>query len=209
VDKYYKGVRTEVANLLPKKYYRVLEIGCGEGGFRKNLLNKNEYWGIEPHVEVISIAMSRLDKVLNGLFDEVYNELPDNYFDLIICNDVIEHMIDHHEFYKKIKIKCSEGAYMLGSIPNVRYIVNLIDLLIHKNWEYKNEGILDKTHLRFFTFKSIKNDFKKHNFIVEELYGINPYVMKIRNFYDLKLFLFSQILGKDTKYMQFAFKIKF
>lgn len=205
---YHEGTRTEVVDFIPQEYSKVLEIGCGKGGFRVNISNDCEYWGVEPYEEVARIAKKKLDKVLVGTFDNIFNDLPDNYFDLIICNDVIEHMIDHYTFYNQIKIKCVKDAYMIGSIPNVRYIENLHEVLIKKDWEYKKEGILDRTHLRFFTLKSIKRDFLQHKFDIEKLYGINKISLSKRKLSSLKMILFQFLLGEDTKYLQFGFRVK-
>ena len=125
--------------------------------------------------------------MLNGLYEDVYAELPDNYFDLIICNEVIEHFRDHDVFFESIKNKMSKNSYIIGTIPNVRYAKNLYHLLFNKDWKYENEGILDRTHLRFFTEKSLRRTFNKHDFIIDEFYGINSlisesfsYKLKIR-----------------------------
>ena len=205
---YHEGVRVEILDFVPKKYAKVLEIGCGSGGFRNNLSSDCEYWGIEPYEKVANTAIEKLDKVLVGTFDEVFDEIPNDYFDLIICNDVIEHMVDHHSFYKKIRTKCTEDAYMIGSIPNVRYVMNLFELLIQKNWQYKEEGILDKTHLRFFTLQSIHHDFKVFNFKIEELHGINKMIFTKRTLSGWMMNIFQKILGSDTKYLQFGFRVK-
>lgn len=205
---YYRGIRSEMIQFLPQRYSKVLEIGCGKGGFRENLSSPCEYWGVEPHREISSIAEKRLDKVMVGTFDDVFNDLPDNYFDLVICNDVIEHMVDHHGFYEQIKVKCVQDAYMVGSIPNVRYINNLYNVLIKKNWEYEASGILDKTHLRFFTLNSIKRDFLNHQFDIEKLCGINETSYSRKRLRGLKIILFQFIFGKDTKFLQFGFRIK-
>ena len=155
-----------------------------------------------------NIAKKKLDKVLVGTFDDVFKDLPDNYFDLVICNDVIEHMIDHHTFYNQIKVKCVKDAYVIGSIPNVRYIWNLYDVLIKKDWGYKEEGVLDKTHLRFFTLNSIKRDFLNNQFHIEKLYGINEIVFAKKTLSGLKMILFQFLLGEDTKFLQFGFRVK-
>lgn len=205
---YHEGVRVEILDFVPKKYAKVLEIGCGRGGFRNNLSSDCEYWGIEPYEKVANTAIEKLDKVLVGTFEEVFDEIPNDYFDLIICNDVIEHMVDHHSFYKKIRTKCTEDAYMIGSIPNVRYVMNLFELLIQKNWQYKEEGILDKTHLRFFTLNSIKKDFHNASFDVEKLYGINEMRFSKRKFSSLIMFFFKLIIGSDSGFLQFGFRIR-
>ncbi len=206
---YYEGIRKEIIDFIPQEYTKVLEIGCGRGGFRENVSKTCEYWGVEPHKDVAAIAAKNIDKVLTGTFEEVFDDLPDNYFDLVICNDVIEHMVDHHKFYEQIKAKCVKNAYMIGSLPNVRYISNLIELLRKKDWEYKETGILDKTHLRFFTNRSIKRDFLAHQFDIEKLYGINEISLSETTVtVRLKIILFHHLFGEDTKFMQFGFRIK-
>lgn len=163
---------------------------------------------MEPYEEVAKIASKELDEVLIGTFDDVFDAIPDDYFDLIICNDVIEHMVDHHDFYQKIKVKSTKDAYMIGSIPNVRYIMNLYNLLVKKDWKYEAEGILDRTHLRFFTVKSIKKDFEKAEFHIEKLYGINKIYFSKRRLSTLLMFLFQCLFSEDTKFLQFGFRVK-
>jgi 2-polyprenyl-3-methyl-5-hydroxy-6-metoxy-1,4-benzoquinol methylase len=204
---YPPTLRSEISPLLPNKYSRILEIGCGYGSFRENFKEENEYWGVEPNSSATEVALTKLDHVLTGYYDEISDQLPDNYFDLVICNDVIEHMVDHENFLDSIKKKMVGNSYIVGAIPNVRHYQNLINLLVHKDWEYQEMGVLDKTHLRFFTKKSLIRLFKKHNYLIEEISGINSTFRRgffPRNF--AKLFLL--IVGDDIKYSQFAFRIK-
>ena len=107
---YYDQVRPEVARLLPENYSKVLEIGCGKGLFRNNLTKENEYWGVEPVESQAKEAEKHLDKVLHGIYDDVADEIPDHEFDLVVCNDVIEHMVDHEKFFRDIKKKDEEGS---------------------------------------------------------------------------------------------------
>jgi len=138
----------------------------------------------------------------------VYDQLPNDYFDLIICNDVIEHMVDHEAFYNTIKQKVTDNAFMIGSLPNVRFLPNLFELLYFKDWQYRDVGILDRTHLRFFTQKSILRDFRKFHFIVEEFSGIHPYVLSFKTLSNIKMKIFMFFAGEDTKYLQFGFRVK-
>jgi 2-polyprenyl-3-methyl-5-hydroxy-6-metoxy-1,4-benzoquinol methylase len=96
---YYEQGRSEVAKFLPNNYSKVLEIGCGTGNFYGNVRQDCEYWGIEPLRAAAQSASKKLHKVLIGKFEEVNQQLPDYYFDLVICNDVIEHMSDHDAFF--------------------------------------------------------------------------------------------------------------
>jgi 2-polyprenyl-3-methyl-5-hydroxy-6-metoxy-1,4-benzoquinol methylase len=204
---YYQVNRKEVASLLPKAYSRVLEVGCGAGIFRKNMNQVQEYWGVEPVPAIAELAKENLTHVLVGNYKDVQSMIPNNYFDLIICNDVIEHMPDHDEFLDCIKDKLSKGGCLVASIPNVRYIDNLREVLFRKDWEYKNLGILDRTHLRFFTEKSLLRTLGNHAYVIEEFSGINPY--RPRSPRDrISYWLTVMLLGRDIKYLQFCVRIK-
>lgn len=194
---------------LPTQYHNVLEIGCGEGNFRDSLSQHCEYWGIEPSQDAANVAAQKIYKVLNGTYEEVFNQLPDSYFDLIICNDVIEHMVDHDAFFLTVKNKMKKNSFIIGSIPNVRYLHTLIELLIKKDWIYRDAGILDRTHLRFFTEKSLKRTFTDHEFIIEEFCGINQATFKKRSIKNFIKKLLIYIIGRDSRYLQFGFRIKY
>jgi len=206
---YHSGFRPEMAQFLPTRYCKVLEIGCGEGDFRTHFNQNCEYWGIEPFQIAAKVASKKLFKVLIGPYEKVFELLPDTYFDLVICNDVIEHMFDHNAFFLSIKQKLKKDSYIVGSIPNVRFYLNLYELVIDKDWKYKGEGILDQTHLRFFTEKSLKRILIEHEFIIEEFSGINKLsitancVRKIIN----KILIY--ILGGDVQFPQFGFRDKY
>jgi 2-polyprenyl-3-methyl-5-hydroxy-6-metoxy-1,4-benzoquinol methylase len=172
-QKYFGWTRNEMRPLLPTRCGRVLEIGCGEGWFSGGIEHAAETWGIEPHAGSANAAESLLDKVINAPFDAAVGELPPHHFDTVICNDVIEHMPDHDWFLETIKTYMSPSGVLIGSIPNVRYYRNLVDLVLAKDWRYREEGILDRTHLRFFTKKSLRRTLRSHSFRIEEMHGIN------------------------------------
>lgn len=205
--RYYQNDRGDMLPVLPNFYSRVLEVGCGEGNFRENLSLKHEYWGIEPVKSACMNAVKKLDRALNGTYEETCDQVPDHSFDLIICNDVIEHMDDYNRFLQSIKSKMKSGGCLVASIPNVRYLGNLSELLIRKDWQYKDEGILDRTHLRFFTQKSIYRMLAANGYEVEQFIGINPYWnnSRIRHYLAQVAIL---LLGEDTRFLQFAVRIK-
>lgn len=204
---YYEFDRKEMNSFLPEYYSKVLEVGCGAGNFRHNLALKNEYWGIEPVESVACLAMTKLDNVLIGTYEDLCDQIPNNYFDLIVCNDVIEHMVDYDFFLQSIKSKMKKNGVLIASIPNVRYISNIFYLLIEKDWKYIDYGILDKSHLRFFTQKSIVRIVSSNGWIIEKISGINSYKPKSflnRCIYGLALFF----LGFDIKYLEFGIRIR-
>lgn len=207
-------MRSEVAVFLPSdtSEMRILEIGCGAGNFKSNIVGCQEYWGVEPFEAVAKIASEKLDKVLVGTFKDVYDTLPNNYFDCVICADVIEHMDDEEWFFKNIKLKMKDKSIIVGSIPNVRHVGVLLKLLIWRDWQYSDIGILDKTHLRFFTEKSLKRAFVSNEYTIQEFYGINSVTLKFDSmrvfFKSFGMIFFTYLLGSDTKFLQFGFRIR-
>jgi 2-polyprenyl-3-methyl-5-hydroxy-6-metoxy-1,4-benzoquinol methylase len=203
-DGYYSGIRNDMVPLLPSDYDKVLEIGCGDGGFRKCLKQANEYWGIDPDLDSTNIAKTVLDNVLVGTYEQVCPLLPDYYFDLVICCDVIEHMEHPDLFLQSISKKLKRTkSFLITSIPNVRYLTNLIELLIWKDWRYRNSGILDYTHLRFFTKKSAIRLLNNNGFKIEEVKGLNPIGYK----HGFPFNLLQFIIRSDIKYLQFGFRV--
>lgn len=194
--------------LLPKQYSRVLEIGCDKGDFRGNLSQEHEYWGVEPVESTATIALKKLDKVLIGNYQEMLNQIPNDYFDLVICNDVIEHMVDHDEFLQSIKKKIKKDGYLVASIPNVRYLPNLFEIIIKKDWEYGNAGTLDRTHLRFFTKKSLNRTITDNGFVIDQFMGINPFhgISGLRRCLCYFAILF---FGQDARFFQFGIRIRY
>lgn len=187
---------------------RVLEIGCGEGAFRSHFPAACEYWGVEPCEPAAQLASSRLSRVLTGIYEDVAGELPEGYFDLVVCNDVIEHMRDHDAFLRDIQRRMSPGARMVGSMPNVRHLDNMIELLIRKDWRYVDEGTLDRTHLRFFTARSLRRTLVEHGFGIEAFQGINPMSLRPNSRLALLRIAIVLILGGDTRFLQFAFRVR-
>ncbi|TAL67906.1 MAG: class I SAM-dependent methyltransferase [Bacteroidetes bacterium] len=200
--KYYESGREEMLEYIPAECHLILEVGCGAGNFGFNLKRRNgaEVWGIEVNQNQANNASKLLDKVVCGDIESVIGNIPDNHFDCIVFNDSLEHLTYPYEILSKIKEKLVNGGLIIASIPNVRFIVNLKELLIDKDWRYRDEGILDNTHFRFFTKKSIIRMFEENDFEIISISGINPtkkFIFYVLNFISLGLF-------SDSKYLQFA-----
>jgi 2-polyprenyl-3-methyl-5-hydroxy-6-metoxy-1,4-benzoquinol methylase len=205
--------RQEMLAFVPQRRARVLEIGCAEGHFLSTLKGVEERWGIEPSAAA-SVARQKLDRVLEATFEECEAELPLAYFDVIICNDVIEHMPDHDRFLQRIRKHMLPSGVLVGSIPNVRFYNNLFQVLFEKDWHYTDQGILDRTHLRFFTEKSLKKCFARHGFDIQEFSGINKGTFlggdaRWAAYTALSKALILVTLGyfKDIQYVQFGFRV--
>lgn len=173
---YFSNVRKDMLKYIPQTVHRTLEFGCGLGGF--SALLKEEFgaetWAIEIDQASAEHVAEKLHKVISGDAAESLGELPDNYFDCMMFFDVLEHLADPYSLLCSLKAKLAPDGLIVASIPNIRYYRVLKDLVIRGNWDYKDHGPLDKTHLRFFTFKSIAKTFKGLGFDIVTLEGIHP-----------------------------------
>jgi SAM-dependent methyltransferase len=209
---YFGHDRQEMLPYVPMRRARALEVGCGYGRFIGSLPGVEESWGIEP-TGAAEIARERLTRVFQGTFDDVEDRLPKGYFDLIICNDVIEHMPDISSFFSRIIKYISPDGIIIGSIPNVRFYNNMFEYLFEKDWRYRDEGILDRTHLAFFTQKSLRRTLEEHHLKVLRLEGINTDVrfsrsLRTRMYLIAAYFLVGITFGyfSDIRHLQFAFQ---
>ncbi len=173
---YYDNDRLEMLKYLPGNVKKTLEFGCGSGGFSELVKDKfqAETWAVEIDEKSAKMAEKKLHKVINSDANEAIDKLPDHYFDCIIFFDVLEHLLDPNSLLLSMKKKLTKDGVILASIPNIRYYRTFSDLVIHGNWDYKDHGILDRTHLRFFTYKSLVKLFDKLSFDILLINGMHP-----------------------------------
>lgn len=152
-DVYYTSSRADMVKYIDNNPRRILEIGCGEGNFADNFQDA-EYLGVEPNEEMAARGRRIGRKILLGPYERVAAEIPNEYFDLVACNDVIEHMIDPVAFLYNIRTKLKPKGKLIASIPNIRYAPLLFDLVFKGEFDYSESGLMDYTHLHFFTPKS-------------------------------------------------------
>mgnify|MGYP000754415005 CR=1 FL=1 len=199
---YFNHQRPEMLAFLPNGCKKVLDIGCGEGIFAEQIKKSEgaETWGIELMEIPGEKAKKVLDTVFVGPCENYLDDLPDDYFDAIYCNDVLEHLVDPYTVLAKLKNKLSEKGVLISSIPNIRYHDAFKKVWLKKNWEYEGHGIFDKTHMRFFTKKSIAKMYTDQGYTILSHKGINrtrslkPYIYNIP-------FLFTAM---DMFYLQYA-----
>jgi len=199
----YYGNREEMLRFIPHGVSKALDVGCGEGDFGKVLKSESsvEVWGLEMFKDVAEKARGKLDKVIVADIENEEVKLPENYFDCIIFNDVLEHFRSPWCVLDKLKKNLNADGVIVASIPNVRYFKNIKRLVLGKEWEYVDSGILDRTHLRFFTYKSIERMFQESGYDVITLAGINS------EKFTLKFGLLNRLLLNaldDMQYVQFA-----
>jgi len=199
---YYDFIRDEMYIYIPQRAEKTLDVGCASGSFSEYLKKEkgSETWGIEMEQGAAKIAKTRMDHVLIGAFDEVKRELPGQYFDCIFFNDVLEHMIYPDQCLIDIKSNLKPEGKIIASIPNIRHIEELQELLLGLDWRYRDVGVLDRTHLRFFTRRSIIRMFENCGYNIDSIEGINPTKSRLISFLNK---IPSKIFD-DIDYKQFA-----
>lgn len=203
---YHGRARTEMFRFVPENPGRVLDVGCGAGAVGQALKEQRpcEVWGVELDPEAGEAAAKVLDRVLVGDANNLLDGLPLGTFNTILLFDVLEHVAEPGQLLDSLQPLLAPGGCLVASIPNVRYFFNVADLALHGTWDYTDEGILDRTHLRFFTRSSMESLFKDHGFVVETNSGINPTG-------SLKFKLFNLITFgafAEMRYLQFAWVVR-
>lgn len=163
----YIGRRYDILNLIPATAKKILDVGCSVGELGDNIKQNRdaEVVGIEVDDQMAEVAKGKLDKVIVGDLDEINLEdfLVPAYFDCIIFADVLEHLKNPWDTLKSITSFLDDEGVVITSIPNIRHYNTLVNLLFRGHWPYVERGLHDKTHLRFFTLKNIKELFQYAN----------------------------------------------
>lgn len=159
---YYQNVRGDLAEYVEKGNHSILDVGCGAGYFGEFLKSHghaSKVVGIEVDTVAANVASTKLDCVLCANLNvasivEVLKDFDKATFDYIVCADVLEHLIDPWTILVELATFLKPGGRIIISIPNVRHWSVWIPLVINGHWDYRESGIMDKTHLRFFTRES-------------------------------------------------------
>jgi len=136
---------------------RVLDVGCGYGALGQEFRRLGiEVWGIERDASAVALASTRLDRVIEcdqADTEVIARELNGTRFDLVVFSDVLEHTPDPRRVVGAFTPYLAEAGRVIVSVPNVANWQTRLALLVGR-FTYKDTGVLDRTHLRFFTKRS-------------------------------------------------------
>lgn len=170
VRSYYKNVRHDLLPMVPESAQSILEVGCGAGYTGKALKDRQNavVVGIEMNPQAAREAEQGLDEVLEGNIETMQLPYEEHSFDCILFADVLEHLVDPATVLRKTLPLLKPDGVAIASIPNVQYH-GIVCQLGEGGWTYQDEGIMDRTHLRFFTLKEIQKMFAECGYAIERV----------------------------------------
>jgi 2-polyprenyl-3-methyl-5-hydroxy-6-metoxy-1,4-benzoquinol methylase len=153
---YFDRARREVLPHLPARCARLLELGCGTGATVEAVRAARAVaWagGVELDPEAAEQARAQLDRVWEADVERnaFEAEIAPGSLDLVLCLDILEHLVEPWDVVKRLGPLLAPGGRLIVSVPNVRHWRFVWRLLVHGDFRYREAGILDRTHLRFFT----------------------------------------------------------
>jgi SAM-dependent methyltransferase len=156
-DGYFEHTRPELRTLVPPGAGRVLDVGCGAGALGEALKATRPdvtVVGLEAFPEAAERARQRLDDVICLDLDGLA-ALPAGAgtFDAMIFGDVLEHLRDPEAVLRALLPSLATNGLCIFSVPNVRHWTVLYPLLVNDRWQHANAGLLDRTHMHFFTLE--------------------------------------------------------
>jgi methionine biosynthesis protein MetW len=167
----YTGGRPDILALLTNSVERVLDVGCSTGTLGRSIkeIHGARVTGIELDKRMALVAKNQLNRVLVGDAEKIFEQgqLKDEKFDVIIFADILEHLINPWRVLSLATEHLSEHGMIIASIPNIRFFNSLFNVAVLGRWPYRDRGIHDRTHLRFFTLKNIQELFDQAGLVIE------------------------------------------
>jgi SAM-dependent methyltransferase len=158
----YVGQRGDVVGLLMssgRTLTRVLDVGCatGEVGAYVKRETGAAVDGVEMMPDMAAVARTKLDSVFTGTAEQFVDQSdPALRYDAILLADVLEHTVDPWGLLAFFRGRLAPGGVIVISLPNIRHWSTIFNLAVRGDWPHRERGIHDRTHLRFFTLRTMR-----------------------------------------------------
>lgn len=164
----YSFVNEDILKLMDTNYKRVVEVGCMDGALAKVYREKNpvcRYTGVEINDDYARRALSNCSEVITGNIENIDDAVFDQLFpsDCWIFGDVLEHLYDPWKMLSRIRNKLSQGAHIIACVPNAQHW-SVQGMLNSGQFRYKDTGLMDRTHIRWFTRITLIDMFQSAGF---------------------------------------------
>ncbi|WP_337188864.1 class I SAM-dependent methyltransferase [Phenylobacterium sp.] len=174
---YFSNARLDIVRLLPADpHAAVLELGCGAGGTGRAVLEAGRagrYVGIELSPSAAEVADKHLTEVLVGDVEAIDLRPLADAFDVLIISEVLEHLTDPWRTLQRLAGCLKPGGRVYASSPNVAHW-SVIRSLLRGRFDYGEKGVMDRTHLRWFTPATYGELFRSAGLEVLELGPVTP-----------------------------------
>ena len=199
---YFRSVRHELLDLIPATHRggTLLELGAG-GGDTLMYAKREGYASCVYGIELMRLddsyqASEEIDAFHLGNIESDPPNWEEGKFDVILCGDVLEHLIDPERVVRALHRWLREGGILISSIPNIRSWETMVQIFWRGDFRYSERGVLDRTHLRFFCKRNIEELFHTQGF--EILHNYSHYMLYPAKRYwvnRLSLGLFEEFLS--------------
>lgn len=164
VDPTSESAPANVVRLVGKQK-RVLEVGCGPGSITKVLAQEGEcrVTGLELDIEAIKKVSPYCETIIQADLNSAdWPVLLEGIkeFDVVVAADVLEHLYDPWSALRSLSRLINSDGYLVISLPHVGHAA-IMSCLYNGDFEYRDWGLLDRTHIRFFCLKNIEEMFSK------------------------------------------------
>lgn len=173
---YFSNIRKDLVNFIKpnSKDLKILEIGAAYGETLFYLKEKgiaSECVGVDLFEDVNNKQnYKNIDRFIFGNIEQIDLAEYNDYFDVILLPDVLEHLLEPKPVLNKIKKYLKEDGKIIVSMPNIRHYSALIKIFIKGDFRYEESGIFDYTHMRFYCRKNIQEllEISGYKIIIQE-----------------------------------------
>jgi SAM-dependent methyltransferase len=158
---YYNSFNPTLRDVLRRAPSRILELGCSAGRLGEFIREKypgTHHTGIEMNPEAAALARTRLDRVIESRLEDIdfaAEGIAEGSIDTFIAGDVLEHLYDPWRALVRVRPLLAPDAQVAVSVPNIRNLLVTGQLHNEGTWRYTPAGLLDITHIRFFTVRDV------------------------------------------------------
>lgn len=148
----------------------VLDIGCASGYFAKALQKKHcHVTGVDIDRKAVANAKKYCDSVVAADMDtEERKRIPKKKYDYILLLDIIEHLKQTDTLLIELKKRLSKNGKIIISTPNIAHLSVRLRLLAG-HFDYTEYGLLDSSHIHFFTKKTLAHTLHSHGLTIHTM----------------------------------------